>query len=144
MTTLRQIAVINFNNNRHKESNDMKTKNLFLISLLALSTSALAGQKTVCTSQPNQSGGTESITIEERGTQTLISGFAQGGRAHFVTQFGPFVATEKREGDAVIFTFNDDNQDAEVTIITTILKGKMSRTASTSYGLWQDSVMICK
>lgn len=122
----------------------MNTKNLILISLLALSTSAFAGQKTVCTSQPNQFGGTESITIEQSGSQTLVSGFAQGGRAHFVTKFGPFVATEKRDGDAVVFSFNDDNQDAEVTIITTILMGKMSRTASTSYGLWQGSVMDCK
>jgi hypothetical protein len=110
----------------------------------AISTSAFASQL-VCDSGRNRMGASQSITIVEKDGQYTVSGGAQGGVAQFVTGFGPFAATETISGDMVTYTFTDEfNQTGKVTVVTSIFDGKFSQTATSDYGLWQDSVLDCK
>lgn len=122
----------------------MKKFAVTTLAVLAISQASLAA--TVCTSQPNATGGTISVTISENEQgQPTISLFAQGGRAQFVTSTGPIVATAQHEPDGTFYSFVDNyGQKGTVAVITTVFDGKLQTTASSDFGMWQDATMFCK
>ncbi len=100
----------------------------------------------VCTSAPNQNGGTVSVTIsrDDQDRPTISLG-AQGGKAHFIISEGPYVATVKHEPDGTFYTFTDDfQQTGTIAVFTTGVGGKLQTSATTSFGIWKDSTMMCK
>ena len=124
----------------------MNMKNAFLVSLLAASVGQTAYASINCISKPNQNGGTASVTISENeeGQPTVLL-FAQGGRAHFMTRQGPFVATAQHEPDGTFYTFEDySGQTGTVAVITSAIDGKLQTTASANFGMWENTTMYCR
>lgn len=101
---------------------------------------------TVCTSKPNQNGGTVQVTISENDAgQPTVSLFAQGGMAHFVSSSGPIVATPNHQPDGTFYSFVDSfGQKGTVALLTTNIGGKLQTTATSNFGLWKDATMFCK
>jgi hypothetical protein len=102
-----------------------------------LAASAQASETLNCKTALNSFRGYNSIKIEQSGNDVQISGLATGGMAHFVSVFGPFTATQKLNGDAVIFEFQDQfGQTGHVSVLTTAIAGKLIQTASSDYGMF--------
>jgi hypothetical protein len=123
----------------------MKNAILLIVGLFVLSQVSLADE--VCTSEPSDTGGTISATIStNRQGQPTVSLFAQGGRAHFVSSEGPYVATVDHQGFGVtVYSFTDQfGQKDTLTVITTFLDGRVYDIASSDLGLWKNSSMFCK
>jgi hypothetical protein len=106
-------------------------------------TSARATETLNCKSALNSFGGYSAIKIELNGNDVQISGVTTGGMAHYVAVFGPYTATPKLSGDAVIYDFQDQfGQAGQVSLLTTVIAGKLVQTASSDYGMFK-GVMSC-
>jgi len=116
-----------------------------LLAALVVGTSAHAMKPLTCQSTPDQFGGGRSITIVQQG-DLYISGFASGGRAQFVSKFGPNkIISKQMTPDSVTYTWVDQfDQVGHATIVSTDIEGQLVRTATTDFGMWAHVSMTCK